>query len=218
MTLQNISETIQGFTGERLACSMSAIQKETRGVRRGDIEHLLTARNINAHLFESAFYVKRHFGQIDEIIHATGILLVLPKILLPDEEICSLSLAAGNTGNRFDLETTQRVAEFTFISWRGGPEVIRQNKIFKDFFFLAEDPTQKRKELWVLGTEMPLKFLRSRRGVKAMLKNNAKLSRRFDEVYPQNPFDTVADYYQKKFESVSICDLRPLLPALQSHA
>src|SRR5260370_38525763 len=137
LTLQSMSEVVQCFIGGGLATCVSALQNETHGLRRGDIEKLLTARNINTRLFESAFYIKRQFGQIDEVIHATGILLALPKILLPDEEICGLSLAACNTGHHFDLETTHRIAGFTFISWRGGPQVIRQNKIFKDFFFLG---------------------------------------------------------------------------------
>ncbi|HEY2082234.1 MAG TPA: hypothetical protein VGI88_05575 [Verrucomicrobiae bacterium] len=212
LALEKVSEAIRCFIGDGLAACVSALENGIHGQRRGDIEKFLITKNIGSDLFESALYIKRHFGQIDEVIHATGILLALPKILLPDEEISGLSLAAGNTGHQFDLETTHRVAEFTFISWRGGPEVIRQNKIFKDFFFLAEEPTSKRKELWVLGTEMPLKFFRSRRSVKAILKNNAKLSRRFEQIYPQNPFETVVEYYKKKSESVSICDLRPILP------
>lgn len=212
LTLEKVSEAIQCFIGEGLAAGVSALESEIHGQRSGAIEKLLVSKNIGRDLFESALYIKSHFGQIDEIIHATGILLALPKILLPDEKISGLSLAAGNTGHQFDLETTHRIAEFTFISWRGGPEVIRQNKIFKDFFFLAEEPTSKQKELWVLGTEMPLKFFGSRRRVKAILKNSAKLSKRFDQIYPQNPFETVAEYYKQKSHLVSIRDLRPKLP------
>jgi hypothetical protein len=43
------------------------------------------------------------------------------------------------TGRSFDLETSYRVAvaEFKFIRWQGGPESIRQNQLFKDFYLLA---------------------------------------------------------------------------------
>jgi len=208
---------VQRFIGGGLANCVNVLQKRSNGLGAEKIGKLLDASQINASLFESACHIKQLFGQIDEVIHAIGILLVLPHILFPGEEVCGLSLAAGNTGQQFDLETTHRIAEFTFISWRGGPEVIRQNKIFKDFFFLAEEPTEKHKELYVLGTEMPLKFFKSRRRLKAILNGNAKLGSRFGEVYPHNPFTTVSDYYLVKSESVNICDISPLLHATKSN-
>ena len=51
-------------------------------------------------------------GQVNVVIHALGILISLPYLLEDDEEIQSLSLGAGNTGRRYDLETDRRVAEF----------------------------------------------------------------------------------------------------------
>jgi hypothetical protein len=82
--------------------------------------------------------VKRLVGQINVMIHALGILLCLPHVLEGDENVQYLSLGAGNTGCPFDLETDRRVAEFKFINWRGGPESIRQNSVFKDLFMMAE--------------------------------------------------------------------------------
>jgi hypothetical protein len=64
-----------------------------------------------------------------------------------------VSLSAGNTKRKFDLEANQRIAEFNFIRWQGGSESIRQNSLFKDFYGLAEQGTQKEKFLYVLGTE-----------------------------------------------------------------
>jgi hypothetical protein len=43
------------------------------------------------------------------------------------------------------------------LRWRGGPEAIRQNSIFKDVFQLAQSESAKRKYLYLLGTEYPLK-------------------------------------------------------------
>ena len=60
-----------------------------------------------------------------------------------------MSLGAGNTGRAFDLETNKRIAEFKFIRWQGGPEAIRQNALFKDFYFMAEHAGVKRKYLYV---------------------------------------------------------------------
>lgn len=84
--------------------------------------------------------------------------LCLPHILEPGELVEYASLGAGNTGRQFDLETNFCVAEFKFINWRGGPESIRQNSIFKDYFLLAEAPTPKRKYLYLLGSGFVLRL------------------------------------------------------------
>lgn len=86
-------------------------------------------------------------GQINVTMHALGILLCLPHLLGPSERVEYGSLGAGNTGRAFDLETNIRVAEFTFINWRGGSESIRQNGASKDHLMLALSPATKRKHL-----------------------------------------------------------------------
>jgi hypothetical protein len=96
---------------------------------------------IGSDLLEAAATVKRAAAQIDVLIHSIGILHLLPSILEEGETIEYLSLGAGNTGKKFDLETDRQIAEFTFIAWRGGVEAIRQNKLFVDFFHLAEAVT-----------------------------------------------------------------------------
>jgi hypothetical protein len=66
--------------------------------------------------------MKQVAGQINVVIHALVILLCLPHILKDHEVIEYVSLGAGNTARAFDLETNQRVAEFKFIRWQGGPK------------------------------------------------------------------------------------------------
>jgi hypothetical protein len=74
--------------------------------------------------------------------------------LLEGEEVVEwLSLGAGNTGKSFDLVTNRRIAEFTFIDWKGGSASIRRQKVFKDFYLLAEAQTDKRQFLYFLGQE-----------------------------------------------------------------
>ena len=87
--------------------------------------------------------IKQLTGQINVMIHALGILLCLPHILGADEIIDYVSLGAGNTGRGFDLETNRRIAEFKFIHWQGGPQSIRRNALFKDFYEMAEYETDK---------------------------------------------------------------------------
>jgi hypothetical protein len=81
-------------------------------------------------LFEAARSIKRAAAQIDVVLHALGIIVLLPAILEDDEVVESLSLGAGNSeAQRFDLETSHRVAEFTFIEWKGNDNT-RLQKIF----------------------------------------------------------------------------------------
>ena len=156
----------------------------------------------------AAALMKQLAGQINVVIHALGILRCLPHIFQPGEVIESLSLGAGNTGRDFDLETNQRVAEFKFIRWRGGPETIRQNSLFKDFFELAEHDTDKQKCLYVLGTKHPLAFLTSGRAISSVLNRNVDLLARFQSLYPE--CSTVQDYYAMKGDDVHDCRCRRL--------
>jgi hypothetical protein len=127
----------------------------------------------------------------------------------------SLSLGAGNTGRKHDLETDRRVAEFKFIEWRGGPESIRQNTLFVDLFNLASNQTTKRKVLYLVGTAIPLTFLQNRRALSSILSKDAATAARFRALYGDR-FATVSEYYQTVRAEVKIVDLVGLVPGLTS--
>ena len=94
-------------------------------------------QGLDAGLMLAARRVKAAAAQIDEVIHSVGILQSLPHILEHDEQVEYLSLGAGNTGKKFDLETKKLVAEFKFIDWQPKSNSIRETRIFKDFYGLA---------------------------------------------------------------------------------
>jgi len=167
---------------------------------------------ITSDLLAAAYTVKAAAGQINVLIHAAAIVLLIPKIIEPGEHIEYVSLGAGNAGREFDLETNLRVAEFKFIHWQGGAESIRQNGVFKDFYTLAEADTKKRKELFVLGLDHPLRFLRGNRAMGSVLSKNAKLLKEFRDRYPQ--FTTVGQYYKFRENDVAVRDASPLVPEL----
>jgi hypothetical protein len=150
------------------------------------------------------------------LIHTLRILLCLPHILRPGEIIEYVSLGAGNTGRAFDLETNQRIAEFKFIRWQGGPESIRQNSLFKDFFEMAEHETPKEKYLYVLGTEHGEKFFNGRRALSSVLRT-ATLRNRFSKQFG-NQYQTVRDYYLPRKGRVVIQDVSPFVPELVAAA
>lgn len=210
MTLDEALRALEAFQGRSLTESLSSIESRIVGSGIEGVEGLCIAHGIDDDLMNSAIAVKRVAGQINVIIHAAGILRSIPGIMEPGERIESVSLGAGNTGRNFDLETNFRIAEYKFIDWRGGSETIRQNGIFKDFFELAEHETQKKKCLFVVGTEYPLRFLNGGRALRSVLSRYPKILARINEKYGDT-VTVVRDYYEMKKGEVAICDVTPYI-------
>src|SRR5438105_3702599 len=132
--------------GPALTNRIADLEKVLSGQERDAVADLINKDGVDSALLHAALVVKAMSGQINVVVHAVGILVSLPYLLSEGEVIQSLSLGAGNTGRRHDLETDRRVAEFKFIGWRGGAEAIRQNSLFVDLFNLATDPTEKARQ------------------------------------------------------------------------
>ena len=213
--LGNAVRLFQTFGGVDLTRTLASIEFSLIARRADTCKAALAEAGVKAEVLGAAGTIKRLAGQVNVVVHALGILLCLPRILQPGEIIEYVSLGAGNTGKMFDLETNQRIAEFKFIQWRGGSEAIRQNGLFKDFYFMAEHPTEKRKFLYVLGTKHPEKFLNGRRALSSVLSHQSKLQRQFEEKYGER-YEKVCDYYLPRKDDVVIEDILPLVPELNA--
>ena len=200
------------FSGQDVGRTLSKIELAVEGATADSCTPLLHEYHAHHDALAAAGLVKRLAGQVNVVVHALGILLCLPEVLQPGEVIESISLGAGNTGKPFDLETSHRVAEFKFIAWQGGPEAIRQNSLFKDFYYLAEHDSSKSKHLYVLGTEFPLRFLNSRRALESVLSKNVTFHNEFRVKYPG--YQVVRDYYLPRRSQVSIEDVSAMVPGL----
>lgn len=211
-----IIRLVREFTGPDLTQTLSRIEGAVRGVSAANCASFLESAGAGREALAAAAAMKRLAGQINVTIHALGILLCLPHILEPGEHVEYVSLGAGNTGRRFDLETNLRVAEFKFIHWRGGPEAIRQNSVFKDYFLLADHVTPKRKHLYLLGTEQGLAFLRGRRALNSVLSRNEKVRSVFAERFGAR-YRTVGEYYAEHSSAVVIDDISLYLSELAEH-
>ena len=144
-------------------------------------------------------------------MHAAGILVSLPYILESSEIVESLSLGAGNTGRNHDLVTNRRIAEFKFIDWHPARNTIRQNVLLADVFSLASAETDKRRIVYVLGTEHAMKFLRAGRAISSLLSRSSKVRVGFYDRYGPDTFATVWDYWASVCDSVEVLDLRELV-------
>lgn len=208
MTIPEALQAIQAFQGDSLTGSLAQIETAIVGLNVDQLETFCEARNINHSFMASAGSIKKVAGQINVIIHAAGILCSLPHILVPGEVVESVSLGAGNTGRHFDLQTNRRVAEYKFIDWQGGPESIRQNALFKDFFELAEFETTKMKCLYVVGATVPMRFFSGGRALTSVLSRFPAILERLQTKYGPE-IRQVRDYYQLKKDDVEIVDVSP---------
>jgi len=209
MELSDAVDKVNDFKGHSLGEKLAIIEQDFRGCTLATAASLYPKYQIETTLLEAATAIKDAASQIDAVIHAVGVLKFLPNILQDDEVIESLSLGAGNTGKQFDLTTTLRIAEFTFIYWKGGAESIRQNKLFKDFFSLAESDIPKRRCLYVLDGSVPLKFFNGGRSIESVLSKDVKLLNTFQEKYGTR-FERVNEYYDYRKDIVEIVDLSEL--------
>ena len=213
MEIDQALTAFRRFCGPDLTDTLARLESSVRGVPAEHLEPVLNSFGATQDALVGIGQLKRIFGQINVVIHALGILTCLPKLLEPSESVQEISLGAGNTGRRFDLQTDQRIAEFKFIKWQRGPESIRQNGLFKDFFQLAEHKTGKRKYLYVLGTQHPLKFLNGGRALTSVLSKDVRLSKQFHAKFGDQ-YRTVREYFQPRRATVMIEDVSPWLDGL----
>jgi hypothetical protein len=211
MTLDEAHRNVQAFKQGSLANRIARLESLLAGKEKTTMSALYSTHRISSTLLESALALKLAASQINEVVHAVGILLSLPYILNDGEKVQMLSLAAGNTGKPFDLETDSRVAEFKFIDWKGGPESIRQNQLFKDFYLLAEFPTSKKRYLYVVGDEYPIRFLNGGRALQSVMSRNMRLFSDFKQKYGTR-YSTVREYYRHRQGDVILADLAKCVP------
>jgi stage V sporulation protein SpoVS len=208
-------DALNEFIGDALTPALASIEKAAVGVAAEDCPNLILGALATQKAISQAAKIKKLAGQINVTIHALGILRCLPFILEDGEVIQYLSLGAGNTGRKFDLETNRRIAEFKFINWKGGAQSIRQNSVFKDFFELSVAKTEKQKLLYLLGTEQALKFFGGGRSLNSVLSKNEATRFKFRELYG-DAYVTVREYYKDHGDSVEILDVSEWLPELVS--
>ena len=157
MELNTAITEVASFKGANLKVTLGLVKQQLIGKGKSGI---ISQPN----LFEAAVEIKKQFAQIDEIVHAAGIIKILPFILDEGEIVVDLSLAAGAEGEGFDLVTNKRIAEFKFSRWQAdGANGTRKRQVFADFVNLLLNPTKLKKQLFVHNAEKIEYFLKSKR-------------------------------------------------------
>src|SRR6266513_5047353 len=196
-------ETLQTFEQGSLTERLAGLEALFENADRQRSAELCETQDLGFGLLHAALELKKVASQVNVLIHAAGILMALPSILRGTEVVQTLSLGAGNTGRQFDLETARRIAEFTFIHWRGGAESIRQNSLFKDFYYLAEARSEKVRCLYLLELERPLQLFNGGRSLAGVMSRNTKFAKEFRHRYGRR-FKVVGDYYRYRRSRVEL--------------
>lgn len=175
---------IADFKGDDLKLKLKEVKTNLIGKGKNDI-------NEPTELFEAALVVKQISAQIDEMVHASGIIKCLPLILQEDEIIESLSLASGAEGDGIDLVTNIRIAEFKFAKWQVGKgNGMRKRQVFGDLVQLYLNPSVKKKELYVLSYPMVIKYVQSKKAMwKNALSKSGELDAKLENYLKKNNID-----------------------------
>jgi hypothetical protein len=205
---------LQEFVGaEPPRARIGQLERELVNADTERLASILGRERIDDDVLRAALLVKQLAGEVNVVVHAVGILLALPYILVRGEQVLEASLGTGTGGRTYDLSTTQRIAEFKFTRWRGHDSV-RQRELFADFVNLAEAPSDGRlRQLYVAGASKPLTFLRtSRRQLTSVCERRPEVLARIRRDGGES-FQTVSDYVAARTGRVEIVDLEAILPA-----
>jgi hypothetical protein len=197
------------FSSSSLTDTLTRLEAELAGADRSTALSVLTGSGFDETLIASALLVRQRVGLLDTLIHAAVIAHALPLILEPGETVLKRpSLGAGNDPERiYDLETTERVAEFKLSTWRGA-DGWRQRSLFADIVGLSLDPTGRRRQMYVVG-DLPIRFLTtSRRNAAKTLSKSAIRLRS-----PGLQDDLTVSQYTERSE-IEIIDLTTILSHL----
>ena len=208
---RSIDMLINFMNSNDLTTRISKLETNLIGANSSRVCKIIPQEEIDMGMLRAALEVKKSISQLDVVIHSLGIINVLPYILESDEKVEYLSLGAGNTGKKFDVETDRRIAEFKFIKWSGKSDTVRQNTTFKDFFNLAEHKTNKRKYLYILNKEEVFKFFGNNRALESVLSKDKTTRECFFDLYG-NKYNTVSQYFHDKRNFVEIVDLKDICP------
>lgn len=167
-------------------------------------------------LLDAALAVRQHVGRLNDVIHATVIARCLPLILEPGETVTVRpSLGAGNDpGRPFDVETDRRIAEFKVSQWKGA-DTMRKRGVFADLVHLALDPTERRAQMFVVGS-LPKKFLVASQANAewALARASPHTRRRFEEKFGPAGRFTIAEFTGGPAAHIEIIDIATLVPSL----
>jgi hypothetical protein len=207
LNLEEALKIIAEFKGSNLKSKLNDLKYGLIGKSKSEFI------DFDGQLFDASLIVKYATNQINEIVHATGIIKCLPKILDENEVVLDLSLASGSEGSGFDLVTNLRIAEFKFSRWQeDSTNGMRKRQIFIDFVHLLMNESTKRKQLYVYGAEKIKIYLQSKRANwKKTLSKSGGLDILLDQFLVAKNINAIVMYDVFSITEIDIIDLDGIL-------
>ena len=207
MNTEKALKIVLDFKSDSLINKLNQLKSETIGKTKKELTD-------NIPLYNAALLVKKASSQINEIVHAVGILNSLPRILEENEIITDLSLASGASGEGIDLVTDKRVAEFKFATWQegGSKNGMRKRQVFADYINLTILETNKKKELYVVSSESIKKYFQGKSKWKKVLSKSGGLDMKYAEFLKQKGIketEYIRDIYSRS--EIEIFDIEQIL-------
>ncbi len=215
LDLELVPRLLSLLTREPLTSRIAAVEHDLVGRDPGSLADVAGLAELSVQTAQAAIQVRSALGRLSDVIHASVICSVIPRIMRDEERITVRpSLAAGNDASRpYDLETTHRIAEFKVAIWQGR-DTMRKRMLVADYVSLAMDQRPLDKELYVVGPR-PAQFLRSSRAtIQWALQRSAQgLRDRFEARYGPAPVP-IKDFASGPGADVRVIDLHHLLPEM----
>lgn len=218
--LRDAVETLAGLlTGQRLTDRLGALEHQMHGADSEQVSAAAREAELDEEALLAALRVRRAFGRMSDVIHATAIALTLEQIMEPGETLTTRpSLGAGNDPKRrYDVETDRRIAEFKLAVWRGA-DAMRKRAVAQDLVHLALDEQGKKRQLFVVG-DLPRKHLEESTSPMAWNLDRASKAQRqrFVEGFGTESLTMPLCQFRRTCGSdVQIIDLTKLLPDLRA--
>jgi hypothetical protein len=166
-------------------------------------------------IFSAAKVIKEASMQIDEIVHAAGIMRAKEVWLEKDEIVTYMSLGAGNHQGRFDLETNFRIAEFKFGKWNeGSANGVRRRGYFGNYIGLLTANDSRKKYFVMEDKKAFVEFMEGKACWKKVLSKNQsgfeKLEKFLIEKGKQDS-KSVFDIYKNFSDLITIIDFNDII-------
>ncbi|WP_149207366.1 hypothetical protein [Flavobacterium johnsoniae] len=205
MNLNEAMNIVKIFKNESVKETLNGLQKLEKTISISNFETIYLAAKI----------IKEASSQIDEIVHASGIMIAKEVWLNEDEKVEYLSLGAGNHKERFDMETNLRIAEFKFGKWNEkSANGIRRRGYFGNYVSLlaANDPRIK---YFVVEDKVAfIKFMSGKATWRNVLNKNPSGFKKLEKFIIENKKEylvTVGEIY-KEFEGrVTIIEFNQII-------
>lgn len=205
MNIDEAINVINAFKNQSVREKLKELEKLDETISDHDFETIFLAANV----------IKKASAQIDEIVHASGIMLALSDWLRVDEKVEYLSLGAGNHRNHFDLETNLRIAEFKFGKWNeGGANGVRRRGYFSNYVSLLTSTDHRDKYFVVEDKEAFLNFMKGKASWINVLSKNPSVLEKLEKFLDKNSMryaQTISEIYLKFEKVVTIVDFKEII-------